>query len=155
MLKYLVADKKWMSLEMPQEISLEELVSHSTYILVVERLRPFEKVEMVELHEDKKKCPPFRKVTYRYRVLEELVNRGGLRLKKEIEIVAPFTSMDMEAHRKIYIEGVSKSTIRPEYNGGADFGSGKLIVFLQSNFEFVAGGAYESLVNKDKIMKVI
>ena len=47
---------------------------------------------------------------------------GGLEIfPDEIEVVAPHTSTDMEVHRKRYLEGVSKSTFRPEYPTGADF----------------------------------
>ncbi len=144
-----------MSFEIPEDVSLEELISHSQYILIVERAKPFEDVEMVKLHEDPKKCPPFRRVTYRYRVLEELLNKRGLKLKEVIEVVAPHTSMDIEVHRKRHLEGVNKSTFRPEYPTEADFNSKKLIIFLGFNFEFVADGAYESVENKEKVLKAI
>lgn len=144
-----------MTLDVPEEVSLEELINHAQFILVVERLKPFEKVEMIQLHEDKKKCPPFRKVTYRFRMLEELLNKQKFPLKKEIEVVVANTAMDMDVHRKRYLEGTNKSTFRPEYMTKADFNSKKLIVFLSSSFELVAEGAYESMENKDKVVKAI
>jgi hypothetical protein len=144
-----------MSQDIPVEIGLDELVQESCYILVVEKRTPFEKIEMVPLGGAGSGCPPFRKVSFRYTVLEELKNNGRKHIGPEIEVGVAHTSMDMDMHQDYYINGVSKSDYRPAYQTKADFASTKLIVFLNSNLEFAVGGAYEAPDCRDKVLEAI
>jgi hypothetical protein len=144
-----------MSQDIPVDISLDELVRGTCYILLVERRSPFEKIEMVPIEGGKPDCPPFRKVSFRYLVLEELKNQGDGPLRPEIEVGAAHMSMDLEMHRDYYLNGVSKSDYRPEYHTKADFASAKLIIFLNSNLEFAVGNAYEAPECRAKVLEAI
>lgn len=149
------ADAYTMSQDIPVDIGFDDLVQGSYYIVIVERRTPFEKIEMVAIEGGKPDCPPFRKVSFRYRVLEELKNNGKKPIGPEIEVFAAHTSMDMEMHRHYYLNGVSKSDYRPEYQTKADFAGTKLIIFLNSNLEFVVGDAYEAPDCRAKVLEAI
>lgn len=144
-----------MSQEIPKDLSLRELVRNSCFILVVERSEPFNKVEMISMDSDEKKCPPFRKDSYRFKVIEVLLNRIKTALEPEIEVKPALTSVNLRLHQDLYLRGVRRSSFWPVYGTTADFNSKKLIIFLNSAFEFTAHGAYESIDNKERVLESI
>ena len=91
-----------MSLTIPQTVSLEELVNRAYYILLVKKLNPFSTEEMLVFSKGLKTCPPFRKITFHFHVIEELCNKSIKSLAGiDLDVFPADLSQNIELYKKL------------------------------------------------------
>ncbi len=146
------------------EISLEELIKRSTYILVVKKSEPESTVEKIRIHEDTAKYPPFEKTVHHFQVIEELFvtpkdidgkYKPGELAGKNIDVMPSKIQDKLDLHKHFYLDGWRKSPIVKTYNSTANFNEKTLVVFLNVRLEFAVENAYESLSKKKEILKIV
>lgn len=123
------------------DVTLEQLITESKHIVVVERNSPFIVTEDVPIVEAGKEYPPYQRMVYRYRVLESL--RGSLKKDAAIEVLAANERQDIHVHRLFVVENVRKSVFDYRYRPRATIAENEpYILFLNTLSEHEQGKRY-------------
>ncbi len=142
------------------EVTLEQLITESKHIVVVERDSPFTVTEVVPIVEAGKEYPPYQRMVYRYRVLESL--RGILKKGAAIEVLSANERQDIHVHRLFVVENVSKSVFDRRYQPRATIAENEpYILFLTTlseheqdkRYRFMTGDSYEGMGMRDDIKR--
>lgn len=148
-----------MSREHEDRITLEEMIRQSTDIFIVEQGKPFPLIKDIKIHANTKKYPPFKDMTYHYRVIEVLSGKKELRGRR-IKVIPAYRDMAFEAHKEYYLNGLSLSpkyqSYTPEFNLIKEK---KVILFLfhlgTDQYKLVVRNAFESVKNQKKVRGLI
>ncbi|MBN1897357.1 MAG: hypothetical protein JW827_01150 [Spirochaetes bacterium] len=143
------------------DITLEDMIERSGYILVVTKQSPFETRKKIKIHPDTKKYPPFEHAVFHFQVKEELYSKDKTSLRdKKIDVLPPDLADRLDLYKRYHLEGVSKSPIYLNYQTKVDFYKSKeMIIFLSKkeneHYLMTVNGGYEKLSKKKKIYKLI
>lgn len=144
----------------PEYMTLEDLVSHSTYILVVEKLASAVRHESVGKYGSVKFKKPVKVCVYRFKILEKLFSIYGEDrmplVGKDKGVYSANYDTALEVQAMYEKDGTRKSPYYSYYTSSINFDKeSKMIIFVHRSddfkLKFVADGAYESLDKRKQI----
>ena len=144
-----------------QYISLENLIQQSRLILVAKKLNPFTTEEEIEIHKNREKYPPFKKVISHFNIIKELYNGCGNSYKgMDIKVEGANSDLNLKLHKKYYLQGMGVSPLLTLYESGVNmYNADMMIVFLSclddGRIKFSSDGGIESLKKEKEISKLI
>ncbi len=143
-----------------QNISLEQLIEESTYILIAKKTDPFITSEKISILPDGSKFenknnppyyeppyhnsdlsknkernfPPYIKTAYNFKI-KEILHSGRVELKNNlISVDEASSNFKLDLHKGFYLNGMRKSPIMESYESSLDYNkyesSDELIIFL-------------------------
>lgn len=152
-----------------EDVTLKELIQITSFIIVGRKTVPFEIREIIDItppgkSADKDRYPDFTKIKYNFQITEVIYkkdnghdqNEKTIEVGTKIEISPAEQDLNLEMHKKYYLDGEAKSWESRNYNTTAGFNhSEELILFLnvtgQNSYCFAVGNAYETL---DRIKEI-
>lgn len=151
-----------------ETLSLEQLVARSPIILVARHVKTTTLTKMAE--GEKYSYGPFVTEMYEFSCLEVLRDRNqALKHNKDPSSLTPqinvheaYWQLHWRMHQAYVQEGVSKWLMLDRYESGKMSDTEPVIIFLNisgsddsDEFEFVATDAYESIIRREEVMKLI
>ena len=143
-----------------QFLTLEEMVRHSTCIVVANKNDPFITSEDIDItggieFPEEEKPPPYRKLTRSFTVLEIL---KGKKIIKKGPVQVPEAHLDasLKVHTSWHIDGMSRSPSYQAYSSGVDISDlAEAILFMHHDkeFHFAFDFSWESVDRKKEIKK--
>lgn len=145
-----------------QLLSLEEMVKHSSCIVVATKNDPFITSENIDITRgikfaEKDTPPPYRKLTRSFEVLEILKGKNNIK-KGPVLVTEAHLDASLKIHTSWHLDGMSRSPSYQAYNSGIDISDlDQAIIFLNhyEGFHFAFDFSWESTDRKKEIKKMI
>jgi hypothetical protein len=161
---FLTPMEAFMSRIFYDKVSLEEVINWSEIIVCVKKNDPFFTDEVIPIHHDTKKYPPYHKMTFQYRITEILYDgRNLLSIGQIINVEKSDEGYSFENHKRYYLEGFSESPIIRTYFSEEKIDEDRdceFILFLNylekpNRYRFTLEGSNEGVKVKPRIIKNI
>lgn len=143
-------------------LTLEEMVHHSSCIIVAKKNDPFISSEDIDItrgasFSEEEMPPPYRKLTWSFDVLKTLKGKKFIK-KGRIQVTEAHFDASLKVHTSWHIDGMSRSPSYQAYNSGTDISDlDEAILFLHhyKEFHFALDFSWESIDRKKEIKKLI
>jgi|GEM_PF-2787233 len=145
-----------------QFLSLEEMIRHSSCIVVASKNVPFISHEDIDItrgikFSEEEKPPPYKKLTRSFNVLEILKGKKIIK-KGPVQVIEAHLDASLKVHTSWHLDGMSRSPSYQAYNSGTDISDlDKAILFMNhyKEFHFAFDFSWESIDRKKEIKKLI
>ena len=158
MLLFAFSMEAYVSLVHYQKLTLEDLVGSAQHIVVVREAQPATSTEVIKIHKDSEKYPPFSLYKHHY-VVTDVLYSSKLKSGDKIDVLEAQFDSKLDLHKRYYLEGVSKSPIYSRYECKACTDNDKeYIIFLSEydgRYSFSATGSVEVLSSKNDIVNAL
>ena len=144
--------------------SLEQLVFKADCILIVKKEKNFTSESMIRF-EKKTNCPPYKSVYYHFTLQEVIKGDGSLLKGQKIKVKEPFSDLAYTIHYSYCTKGfVIEPFVGKYYPETSIDSTDPVIIFLnafsnrdnsEAYFQYSVINAYESVVKKDTIAKIL